>query len=86
MKKYQKNHFWNIALFTRFNLHMAVSLSLKTVLCLLLSIILNSTHRMVSCIQEGSLLTGTSRLCMRATFLAISALSSTDLISTQLML
>ena len=47
---------------------------------------LNSTHRMVSCIQDGSLLTGTSRLCMRATFLAISALSSTDLISTQLML
>ena len=66
--------------------HMAPSLGLKTVLCLLLSIILNSTHRMVSCIQEGSLLTGTSRLCMRATFLAISALSSTDLISTQLML
>ena len=41
---------------------------------------------MVSCIQEGSLLTGTSRLCIKATFLAISALSSTDLISTQLML
>ena len=51
-----------------------------------LDMALNSTHRMVSCIQDGSLLTGTSRLCMRATFLAISALSSTDLISTQLML
>ena len=41
---------------------------------------------MVSKSQEGSLLTGIVRLWMRATFLAISELNLTDLISEKLML
>ena len=36
MKKHQKNHFWNIALFTRFNLVMGVkSYSVKVVVVVL---------------------------------------------------
>ena len=43
-------------------------------------------YLIVSCSQEGSLLTGMSRLWMRATLRAISELYLVDLISLQLML
>ena len=53
MKKYQKKHFWNFALFTRFNLLILVTLDIVQLVWVTLSLYLLGVHTEVDEGIEG---------------------------------